>query len=60
MIEKLPPSWKDFKNYLKHKPKELSMDDLAVRLHNKEDNRKGDNILLRLEAKVNMVEVSKP
>ena len=32
VIEKLPPAWKDFKNYLKHKRKEMSMEDLVVRL----------------------------
>ena len=32
IIEKFPPSWKDFKNYLKHKRNELSMEDLIVRL----------------------------
>ena len=25
VIEKLPPAWKDFKNYLKHKRKEMSI-----------------------------------
>ncbi|KAK4280218.1 hypothetical protein QN277_011866 [Acacia crassicarpa] len=37
-IEKLPPSWKDFKNYLKHKHKEMSLEDLIVRLRI-EDNK---------------------
>ncbi|KAL0340749.1 UNVERIFIED_CONTAM: hypothetical protein Sradi_4591700 [Sesamum radiatum] len=32
MIEKLPPLWKDFKNYLKHKRKEMGLEDLIVRL----------------------------
>ena len=32
IIEKFPSSWKDFKNYLKHKHNELSMEDLIVRL----------------------------
>ncbi|XP_075478941.1 uncharacterized protein LOC142519801 [Primulina tabacum] len=32
IIEKLPPMWKDFKNYLKHKRKELKLEDLIVRL----------------------------
>ena len=32
VIEKLLPAWKDLKNYLKHKQKELSMEYLVVRL----------------------------
>ncbi|XP_052177552.1 uncharacterized protein LOC127791608 [Diospyros lotus] len=60
VIEKLPPSWKDFKNYLKHKRKELSMEDLAVRLRIEEDNRKGDKAPLRLETRANVVVASKP
>ncbi|XP_076951127.1 uncharacterized protein LOC143624318 [Bidens hawaiensis] len=32
MIEKLPPSWVEFKNYLKHKRKDMTIDDLIVRL----------------------------
>ena len=31
-IEKLPPTWKDIKNYLKHKIKEMSIEDLIIRL----------------------------
>ena len=32
IIEKLPPSWRDFKVYLKHKRREMSMEDLILRL----------------------------
>ncbi|PHU10351.1 Pathogenesis-related protein 1B [Capsicum chinense] len=39
IVEKLPPLWKDFKNYLKHKRKEMTVEDLIVRLHIKEDNK---------------------
>ena len=42
VIEKLLPLWKDFKNYLKHKRKEISMEDLVVRLRIEEDNRRSD------------------
>ena len=28
MVEKLPPSWTDFKHYLKHKRKEMTIEDL--------------------------------
>uniref|UniRef100_A0A1S3Z597 CCHC-type domain-containing protein n=1 Tax=Nicotiana tabacum TaxID=4097 RepID=A0A1S3Z597_TOBAC len=36
-MEKLPPLWKDFKNYLKHKRKEMTLEDLIVRLWIEED-----------------------
>ena len=39
IIEKLPPTWKDFKNYLKHKRKEMIIKDLIIRLHIEEDNK---------------------
>ena len=39
IIEKLLPAWKDFKNYLKHKRKEMSIEDLIIRLCIEEDNR---------------------
>ena len=39
IIEKLLPNWKDFKIYLKHKHKELKLEDLIVRLRIEEDNR---------------------
>ncbi|GAA0150049.1 hypothetical protein LIER_09075 [Lithospermum erythrorhizon] len=40
IIEKVPPGWKDFKNYLKHKRKEITVKEVALRLRIKEDNRK--------------------
>ena len=39
IIEKLPPNWKDFKNYLNHKRKEMNLEDLIVRMRIEEDNR---------------------
>ena len=39
IVEKLLPLWKDFKNCLKHKCKEMTVEDLIVRLHIKEDNK---------------------
>ncbi|XP_023743494.1 uncharacterized protein LOC111891667 [Lactuca sativa] len=38
MVEKLPPGWIDFKNYLKHKRKEMSVEELVVRLRIEEEN----------------------
>ena len=60
MIEKLPPSWKDFKNYLKHKRKEMNLEELIVRLRIEEDNRlsekKGKDPMV---AKANVIEGQK-
>ena len=42
MIEKLPSSWNDFKNYLKHKRKEMKLEDLVIRLKIEEDNRNAE------------------
>ncbi|XP_076930458.1 uncharacterized protein LOC143595291 [Bidens hawaiensis] len=57
MIEKLPPSWIEFKNYLKHKRKEMTIDKLIVRLRIEEDNKlaqKGS--LADVSTKANFVE----
>ena len=57
IVEKLPPSWVDFKNYLKHKRKEMTIEDLVVRLRIEEDNRiahKGGQV--EASAKANLVE----
>ena len=58
IIEKLPPTLKYFKNYLKHKRKEMSIEDLIIRLCIEEDNmgfeKKGAHNLGK--AKANFVE----
>ncbi|KAL8119261.1 hypothetical protein AgCh_016688 [Apium graveolens] len=56
VIEKLPHGWKDFNNYLKHKRKEMSMEDLIVRLHIEEDNRGSEKKVNVATEKANMVE----
>ena len=57
IIEKLPPEWKDFKNYLKYKRKKMNLKELIVRLRIAEDNKgskkRGFNLAT---AKVNVVE----
>lgn len=40
MIDKLPPSWKDFKNILLHKSKDLTMENLITRLRVEEESMK--------------------
>ena len=42
IIEKLPPAWKDFKNYLKHKRMEMNIEELIVRLRIEEDNGRSE------------------
>ena len=59
VIEKLSPPWKDFKNYLKHKQKEMSIEDLVVRFHIEKDNRGSDKKQAHTstEMKANFVEL---
>nr|GEX06000.1 hypothetical protein [Tanacetum cinerariifolium] len=53
----LPPSWVDFKNYLKHKQKEMSVEDLVVRLRIEEDNMLAQKDTYTSDsAKANMIE----
>ncbi|XP_062074498.1 uncharacterized protein LOC133778550 [Humulus lupulus] len=57
IIEKLPPAWKDFKNYLKHKQKEMSVEELILRLRVEEDNQGNEKRTLNPNAaKANLME----
>ncbi|XP_073270454.1 uncharacterized protein [Primulina huaijiensis] len=57
IVEKLPPVWKDFKNYLKHKRKEMNVEELIVRLRIEEDNKSSERRLFSsTAAKANVVE----
>ena len=58
IIKKLPPLWKEFKNYLKHKRKEMRLEDLILRLRTEEDNRASEKKAGKaiMESKANVVE----
>ena len=58
IIEKLPPLWKEFKNYLKHERKEMRLEDLIMRLRIEEDNRASEKKVGKaiMESKANVVE----
>ncbi|KZV16181.1 hypothetical protein F511_11857, partial [Dorcoceras hygrometricum] len=62
IIEKLPPMWRDFKNYFKHKRKELKLEEPIVRLRIEEDSRTFDAKTykkdMEAEAKANLTESS--
>ena len=60
-MKKLPYTWRDFKYYIKHKHKELKLEDLIVRLRIEEDNRKSEKRSSKnsYEAKANVIEDSK-
>ncbi|XP_052880483.1 uncharacterized protein LOC128286804 [Gossypium arboreum] len=54
IIDKLPPSWKDFKRSIKHKKEEISLKDLANHLRIEEEYRKQDQNLNSENAKVHV------
>ncbi|XP_062021162.1 uncharacterized protein LOC133737666 [Rosa rugosa] len=59
IIEKLPPSWKDFKIYLKHLTEDMNLDELILKLHVEEDHCKNEKYdMTFMEAKTNVVEGS--
>jgi len=60
-VEKLPPAWRDFKNYLNYKCKELKLEDLIMMLRIKEDNCKSEKKSNKnsYEFKANVIEDSK-
>ena len=43
IITKLLLAWKDFKNYLKYKRKEMNIEDLIIRFRIVEDNKGSEN-----------------
>ncbi|XP_073133324.1 uncharacterized protein [Henckelia pumila] len=60
IIEKLPPTWNDFNNYLKHKQKEMNVEELIVRLRIEEDNKSSEKRLYSSSAaKANIIEQKK-
>ena len=58
IIEKLPSTWKDLKNYLKHKRKEMRLENWMVRLRIQEENRSSEKAVGNhyMESKSNIVE----
>ncbi|KAE8681800.1 Serine/threonine-protein kinase ICK [Hibiscus syriacus] len=59
LIEKLPKSWSDYRNSLKHKKREISLEELVGHMKIEEANRLKDkvtNSLSNLSLKANLVE----
>ena len=62
LLEKFPPSWSDYRNHLKHKKKDLTLEELVCHMRTEEANRLKDKLLSlpSIAPKVNLVESSRP
>ncbi|KAA0061124.1 ty1-copia retrotransposon protein [Cucumis melo var. makuwa] len=44
LLEKFPPSWNDYRNHLKHKKKDLKLQELIIHMRTEEANRLKDKL----------------
>ncbi|KAL0451681.1 UNVERIFIED_CONTAM: hypothetical protein Slati_1146200 [Sesamum latifolium] len=61
LLEKFPPSWSEYRNYLKHKKKDLNLQELISHMRTEEANRLKDKELSNPSSnsfKANLVESS--
>ena len=58
LIETLPYSWKDYKNSMKHKRKQMSLEDVIIHIKIEEQNKTRDKAerAKELSSKANLVE----
>ena len=58
LVETLPESWKDYKNNMKHKMKQMSLKDVIIHIRIEEQNRNRDKVEKpkELSSKANVVE----
>lgn len=56
ILEKFPSSWSDYRNALKHKKKDMGLQELISHMRTEEANTLKDKIGLIPEAKANLVE----
>ena len=57
LVETLPESWKDYKNNMKHKRKQMSLEDVIIHIRIEERNRNRDNVerAKELSSKTNVI-----
>ncbi|XP_021844984.2 uncharacterized protein [Spinacia oleracea] len=62
ILEKFPPSWNDYRSYLKHKKKDMNLQELIGHMRTEEANRLKDKFesLSLNSSKANLVESSAP
>ena len=58
LIETLPDSWKDYKNSMKHKRKQMSLKDIIIHIRIEEQNKTREKVerAVELSSKANVVE----
>lgn len=53
LLEKFPPSWSDYRNHLKHKKKDLTLQELISHMCTKEGNQQKDKLISKILNSVN-------
>ena len=58
LVETFPESWKDYKNNMKHKMKQMSLKDVIIHIRIEKQNQNRDNVekAKELSSKANVVE----
>ena len=58
LVETLPESWKDYKNNMKHKRKQMSLEDVIIHIRIEEQNQNRDDVkkAKELSSKANVLE----
>ncbi|GAA0185789.1 hypothetical protein LIER_33077 [Lithospermum erythrorhizon] len=63
LLEKFPPSWSEYRNHLKHKKRDMPLEELIGHMRTEEENRlkdKAEKMIPNSSTNTNLVETGRP